>query len=188
MAERGVPVTVRVWARLQDEQRAEVIDALFAALLETVSPGSRVLGSEPVVGVHREPSAVLAHLDVLPEDAERVVAAILDLDGGLPAGSQIEINGATAPFGRLQGLGLYLNGTQLGEDAYAHGDLQATADALAEASGDAGALWSHWMGPAETAFYFYGPDAVELRERLAVIIPDLPLLQRSRFAVLPTHD
>ena len=66
--------------------------------------------------------------------------------------------------------------------------MQATADALAEAAGDAGALWSHWMGPAETAFYFYGPDAVELRERLAVIIPDLPLLQRSRFAVLPTHD
>jgi hypothetical protein len=147
MAEQGLPVTVRIQARLQDDQRAEVIDALFEALLARVSPPSRVTGSELVVGVHGEPRAVLAHLEVAPVDAERVVAAILDLEDGLPQGSRVEINGASAPFGRLQGLAVYLNGTQLDADAYAQGDLQATVDALTLAAGDAGTLWSHWMGP-----------------------------------------
>ena len=66
MAEQGLPVTVRIQARLQDDQRAEVIDALFEALLARVSPPSRVTGSELVVGVHGEPRAVLAHLEVAP--------------------------------------------------------------------------------------------------------------------------
>ena len=188
MAEQGLPVTVRIQARLQDDQRAEVIDALFEALLARVSPPSRVTGSELVVGVHGEPRAVLAHLEVAPVDAERVVAAFLDLEDGLPQGSRVEINGASAPFGRLQGLAVYLNGTQLDADAYTQGDLQATVDALTLAAGDAGTLWSHWMGPAETALYFYGGDAALLRTRLEAAAPGLPLLERCRFVAVAAQD
>ena len=73
-------------------------------------------------------------------------------------------------------------------DAYTQGDLQATVDALTLAAGDAGTLWSHWMGPAETALYFYGGDAALLRTRLEAAAPGLPLLERCRFVAVAAQD
>ena len=119
-----------------------------------------------------------------PQDAEPVVTALFDLEHGLPRGSAVAINGKQAPFGALAGIAVYLNGTQLDPEVYAAGDLQGTVDALVEAVGDSGRLWSHWSGPAETALYFYGPDAAVIRGRIEAVAPQQPLLTRCRFVAL----
>lgn len=184
MPEPLLPVTVRVNARLQEAQLAEAITGLLADLLARVSPGSLVLDARLETGPHGEPRAALADLMVVPAEAEDVLTAIFDLGHGLPRGSTITINDRQAPFGELAGVALYLNGTQLDPEVYAAGDLQATADALTEAVGETGRLWAHWSGPAETALYFYGPDAAALRARLETAVPEQPLLTRSRMVAL----
>ncbi len=184
MALQGLPVRVRVNARLQEGQLPEVIEGLLAELFSHISPASRVVGTSLEVGPHGEPRAAVAQLEVDPHHAERVITAILDLEGGLPRGSSVAVNGAEAPFGRLEGLAVYLNGTQLDPEVYAVGDLQATLDALAEATADSGRLWSYWMGPLETALYFYGPDANALRAAIVDAAAELPLLERCRYLTI----
>ena len=188
MTEPLLPVTVRVNARLQEGQLADSIAGLFADLLARVSPGSHLVSTRLETGPHGEPRAAVAELAIAPQDAEPVVTAIFDLEHGLPRGSAVAINGKQAPFGALAGIAVYLNGTQLDPAVYAAGDLQGTVDALVEAVGDSGRLWSHWSGPAETALYFYGPDAAAIRHRIEAVAPEHPLLARCRYVTLTPPD
>lgn len=177
-------VTVRIPARLQPAHRDDLIVDPVTALMRRVSPRTRLAAKETVVTPQGEPVETVLEWDVDLADAEQVVTRILDLETGVPKGSTVEINGKAATFGELEGLAVYLNGTDLDDDVYAHADLQALIDDLQGHLGRTGQLWSYWQGPAETALYFYGPDAAAIRSALEERAPRHPLMERCRMVEL----
>lgn len=173
-------VTVRIPARLQPAHRDDLIVKPISELMRHVSPRTRLAAKETVVTQHGEPVEAVLDWEVELSDAEHVVTRLLDLEAGLPRGSTVEINGKAATFGELDGLAVYLNGTELADDVYAQADLQAIVEDLQQHLGRTGQLWSWWQGEAETALYFYGPDAAAIRSALEERSQQHPLMERCR--------
>lgn len=180
------PITVvqRIPARLQPAHRDELLVGPITGVLGRLSPGTRLAATETVVSTTGEPLEAVLQWEVPLEDAEGVVAALLDLEGGLPTGTTVEIHDKAVACGELAGVGLYLNGTDLPDEVYAASGLQEVVTTLQEALGRVGQLWSYWQGPTETALYFYGPDARALRDVLAAQRSEAALLERSRLVDL----
>jgi hypothetical protein len=83
-------------------------------------------------------------------------------------------------FGVNEGIGIYLNGTDLPDEVYQASDINELVARLDASLGDAGELYSHWRGPTETALYYYGPSAARMRELVAGVLATHPLAQLSR--------
>jgi hypothetical protein len=125
-------------------------------------------------------------IDIDLTDLDRglpLVASTLE-ELGAPKGSRLEFerNGAkeTLPFGRLEGLAIYLNGTDLPAETYANADVNAVIDRVNELLTGKGAAIDFWEGPTETALYCYGRAADEMSAALAPCMQQEPLCQRAR--------
>jgi hypothetical protein len=89
-----------------------------------------------------------------------------------------------AKVGVAEGIGIYLNGTDLPDEVYQTNDVNELVAQLDAALGDAGELYSYWEGPTETALYYYGPSAARMRELIAAVVGTHPLAQQSRITQL----
>ena len=47
-----------------------------------------------------------------------------------------------------------------------------------------GEMQSHWQGPQETALYFYGRDAEEMKRRMADFLGSYPLCKGARVVTI----
>ena len=107
---------------------------------------------------------------------------------GAPNGSKLtfEINGTKQEisFGKLEGLAIYFNGTDLPAEVYQTCDINFVAEEINRLLGDCGSIQSHWQGPTETALYLYGHSAQEMRELIAVFMAEYPLCQQARLQVI----
>lgn len=104
---------------------------------------------------------------------------------GAPKGSKARLEGNDAViFGEHDGVALYLNGTDLPESVYATSDINELIDQLGESLGGDGRLYSYWQGPRETALYFYGPSADQMRTSMRDVLDTHPLAQSCRLVTL----
>lgn len=107
---------------------------------------------------------------------------------GAPRGSKLifEADGEEkeVPFGRLEGLGIYFNGTDLPDEVYQTCDINHVYDEINRLLGDRGAILGHWQGPRETALYLYGNSTAEMRQAIADFMAEYPLCQKARFEVI----
>jgi hypothetical protein len=103
---------------------------------------------------------------------------------GAPRGSklQYEVEGKKleVPFGDVEGLALYLNGTDLPEQVYKDCDVNEVFEAINGLLGDRGSILGHWQGPTETALYLYGCSFEEMRNLISGFLNEYPLCQRAR--------
>jgi len=103
---------------------------------------------------------------------------------GAPKGSVLQFTEKglerKIPFGRLEGLAIYLNGTELPEQVYKNCDINVVCDRTKELLGNHGSRWSHWQGPTETALYYYGNSFDEMRRLIAGFVAEYPLCAKSR--------
>jgi hypothetical protein len=103
---------------------------------------------------------------------------------GAPKGSklQYEQNGSPTevPFGHVEGLAIYLNGTDLPDSVYQQCDINFVVDEINRLLGDRGRMLGHWQGPTETALYLYGESTDEMRKSIADFVSTYPLCQRAR--------
>ena len=154
--------------------------------LERDDRGSSVVGGGTLVGDDHE--VVSCDIEVsLANDARKGMRIVIDaLERlGAPAGSTARLDGGDpVAFGDLQGVGLYLNGTDLPDEVYATSDVNALVDSVSAAVGDAGHLESWFEGSRETAFYFYGLSAETIRGRIVAATADQPLAERARLVQL----
>ena len=192
------PVTARLWEPIQPIARGERYeDPLHAALQEAG------LGEVDGGGSQLAPKGEVrfAEVAIYLADLDRAVQLTKDAleRAGAPEGSELifapDAGRAPLPIGRLQSLAVYLDGVSLPEQVYAELDFDAVvADiehALAQASP---ALHDTWMGPEETALYFFGSDAEEMFKRAEPTLRRIPVCQNARVVLrhgnpsLPTRE
>ena len=121
---------------------------------------------------------------LVPEPSEEVlqfIAATLE-DLGAPKGSTLRVaeSGTVRPFGKAEGIAVYLNGTDLPAEIYTSCDVNFVFSEFARLLGTEGRALSHWEGPTETASYMYGASFTEMRARLEDFLATYPLCQKSR--------
>ena len=179
-------LVVTLNARLQPQHRAENYEDPLDRVLEREDKGSSVVGGGTLVGHEHE--VVSCDIEVsLANDARKGMRIVIDaLERlGAPAGSSARLDGGEpVAFGFMQGVGLYLNGTDLPDEVYATSDVNALVDTVSAAVGDAGHLESWFEGSRETAFYFYGLSAETIRGRIVAATADQPLAERARLVPL----
>ncbi len=129
---------------------------------------------------------VYCGIDVDLYDLEQAISLICTtLEGlGAPKGSALEyeVDGERkeVPFGVLEGLAIYLNGTDLPDEVYKASDINDVVDRLINLLGDRGEMLGYWEGPEETALYFYGESVDEMKQLIAEFVATHPLCELAR--------
>lgn len=179
---------VHLNARLQPVHRHRVED-LLQVTLQQRAPGFHVDGGGTLLSKDGEPLA--CDIEAEAEDqhaspAEAVAATIELLTAhGAPRGSYAVLDhGERVAFGSTDGLGLYLNGTDLPADVYATSTPDELTSLLSDRLRHEGSIVSYWQGPAETALYIYGPSASCMSELISDVLATYPLAQHSRLVAI----
>ena len=178
-------LVVTLNARLRPLDRGEIYEDPLDEFLQVTELG-QVVGGGTRLGEGGEPRQADLEIE-LADDSDTAVRRILAVleELGAPKGSQAR-RGDTEPvaFGATEGVGLYLNGTDLPDEVYRDSDVNVLLADLDEAIGDAGRMQSYWEGPKETAVYYYGLSGSLIRERMAPVLARTPLCQDCRLVDL----
>ena len=83
-------------------------------------------------------------------------------------------------MGQQEGLALYLNGTDLPDEVYQNCDANVMIDHLVRLMDGIGSYYSHWVGPTETALYFYGTSYEGMLAAIRDFLDEYPLCQRCQ--------
>lgn len=99
---------------------------------------------------------------------------------GVPKGSVIQGVEPTICFGSLEGLAIYLNGTDLPKEVYENCDVNYVIDQLEKAIDSIGAMYSYRELDQFTALYFYGVSFSIMNDKMKSFISSYPLCQKCR--------
>ena len=182
----GDLVIAHLNARAQPLDRGEVFedplsDILQAAGIGEVTGGGTMLGEEGEIE--------FCDLEIMvPEATDAVLGAIREaLEGlGAPKGSRLIWNDGVneLEFGTLEGLAVYLNGTDLPDAVYEQSDASFVYEELGRLVGSEGRVVSHWGGPRETALYLYGRSAKTMLARIRPFLDSYPLCDKARIVTI----
>ncbi len=170
-------------ARLQPMHRGEIYEDVLIEILEKTGLGEVVGG-----GTLQAPSNEIISCDIeiemntdLEVGKEKLLEIIYKM--GVPNGSFLvedEENDIKTAVGRLEGLGLYLNGTDLDDEVYRNSDINFVVGKLEELVGSNGRMYSYMEGSTETALYFYGDSFEEMKNNIQEFVDTYPLCQKCR--------
>ncbi len=118
-------------------------------------------------------------LSVDPAEAMKQIAAKLE-ELGAPVGSHLTCGDIELAFGRLEGLGVYLNGSDLPAEVYRDCDANHVYEEFERLLGKNGSIHSHWQGPSETALYMYGPSFTVMQKCISEFLETYPLCSKAR--------
>lgn len=171
-------VTVTLNDRIQPLDRGQRYEEPVHHLLQTRGAGA-VTGGGTLQERDGEVHRVDVEVELADPDKIEVLAQAFEMLGA-PRGSVLHADGREIQLGRLEGLGLYLNGTDLPREVYATSDVNEVIARLEELLGEDGEMHGYWEGPRETALYFYGASFSTMAERIGGFVAEEPLCQRSR--------
>ena len=129
-------------------------------------------------------------IEVVLTDATRGIPFLIEtLEGlGAPRGSKLQVQVGEelreVPFGRTEGVAVYLNGTTLPDDVYATSDVNVVREELNKRLAGQGEMETYWEGPTETALYFYGQSADDMKARMADFLASYPLCSGARVVTI----
>jgi len=151
-------ILARLNARVQPIDRGDYFEDPLNEVLNSkgigeVTGGGTQLADEPD-GIEFVDVEIYAK-ETSDEVKSTVISALESF--GAPKGSRLVIDGQEdTPFGKLEGMGLFLNGTDLPDEDYANSDVNETIAKMNELLQGKGEFRGHWEGSRETALYFYG--------------------------------
>jgi hypothetical protein len=178
---------VRIWEPVQRASRATRYEVPLASALLSHRLGE-IVGSSVVMTLEREIDYVefellLANLD----KALDIVKLVLE-EAGAPAGSEIRFRrdeqDEVIPFGRKEGLAIYLDGIGLPDEAYETCSCDGLAFLISGAlSSVDGEIRGSWVGRSETSIYLYGPNAETMFSTIKPLLDTYPLCQNARIVI-----
>ena len=98
----------------------------------------------------------------------------------IPKGSKILYDDSEIEIGMTEGLGLYLNGTDLPIETYKNSDINELISKLDSVLEKEGIRLSHYEGEKETALYYYGNDFNTMKDKIKPILETHPLCEKCR--------
>jgi len=102
---------------------------------------------------------------------------------GAPKGSKmiIEKTSEEIPFGKYEGLGLYLDGINLPDEIYQNADTETLIKDINRSLGIPEDSWVRfWEGNTETGLYFYGKSFDEMHKTISGIMQSYPECENAR--------
>ena len=182
-APSGETVVARLNARVQPIDRGEHFEDPLADTLKAEGLGEVTGGGTQLCG---DPGGIaFCDVEILLTEAneaalQRVVARLEEL--GAPKGSKliVEATAREIPFGRQEGLALFLNGTDLPDAVYETCALDHVVEELDRLMGPKGKFRGHWQGSRDTGLYCYGPSFTDMQSAIAPLLASYPLCQGAR--------
>lgn len=178
----GKLIVARLNARVQPTDRGEVFedpldDKLRHLSLGRVTGGGTQLADEP-------DGIAFCDVEVMAKDtSEKTIGVIIETleECGAPKGSKLMIDGGEEKdFGKLEGLGLFVNGTGLPVEVYQNSDINHVIEECERLLEGIGRHLGYWEGSTETALYFYGCAFERMCAAIADFVAEYPLLDRAR--------
>ncbi|AXN34774.1 hypothetical protein F0267_07745 [Vibrio coralliilyticus] len=175
-------IVVTINARVQPIHRGEIYEDPLDEVLSKNSIGE-VSGG----GTLQSQSGEIEHCDVeiqvnnSSRETVEIIRSSLEKIG-IPKGSKlkIETTNSEIEFGTLEGLAIYLNGTDLDPEVYAQSDSNYVYSELDRLTDGNGKVYSYWQGPKETAFYLYGTSFSKMKSQISGLVSSYPLCQKCR--------
>ncbi len=192
--------TLSLNMRLQPQHRDDRIADGIDMMLRDKGWGC-VSGGGTMVSQEGEPQECDIEIDLV-EDSEQMRQNILSLARKLevakgsilryrPAGNNSKASDYEReyPIGKMEGIAVYINGTDLPDEIYKECDINVVYDTLFNIlSNNGGLMPSYWAGPTETALYFYGEGSAKaMLEKVMPFLNEYPLCRQCR-TVLLAHE
>ena len=140
-------LTLQINARLQPLDRGDIYEDPIAAALEVCACGTTSGGGTMM---HKGGEIVYCDVEIELNDNSKdsmdKLLGVLD-EVHLPKGSLLISDNLERPIGTLEGLALYMNGTELSDDVYSTCDINYVIEKVNELLAGAGKMYSHWQGP-----------------------------------------
>lgn len=123
---------ITINARLRPLDRGDLHEDPLQAVLDVQAPGSHVTGGGILLTADREPSCCDIDLDIEGDGRAVLELVTTTLEKvGAPKGSTARLDEhEPVTFGVTEGLAIYLNGTDLPDEAYANSDINDLVAAL----------------------------------------------------------
>lgn len=175
-------IVVTINARIQPMHRLEIYEEPLDEILARNSVGE-VSGGGTLLSETGEVEYCDVEIQVTNSSNEVVDLIKTSLEKmGVPKGSTIKVEATEKEiqFGSLEGLALYLNGTDLDDEVYANSDSNHVYSELDRLTQGIGNVYSYWQGPTETAFYLYGTSFSQMKSKIAELVDNYPLCQKCR--------
>jgi hypothetical protein len=174
-------IVARMNDRAQPIERGDLYEDPLQEMIEAAGIGE-VTGGGTQLGAAGE--IEFCDVEIRTQDTEpSTVGAVIQMleKLGAPKGSRLLIEGREdTPFGKLEGLAVYLNGTDLPDHVYQESDSNHVFEEFNRLLGEVGKIHSTWQGPTETSFYLFGTSYDEMCRRLSGFIASYPLCQKAR--------
>jgi len=107
---------------------------------------------------------------------------------GAPKGSVLKIHDTDPsreiPFGKAEGIGVYLDGVNLPDEVYQKSDVNLVIEECNKRLSGHGEMQSYWQGPTETALYFYGDNAENMKSLIRDFLDSYPLCKGARVVTI----
>ncbi|MGI9394345.1 MAG: hypothetical protein ACR2OY_06835 [Boseongicola sp.] len=175
-------IVARLNARVQPIDRGDYFEDPLDEVLKSKGIGEVTGGGTQMAD---EPDGIeFVDVEIYAKDSSDEVktTVVSALEGfGAPKGSKLLIDGQDdTPFGKLEGMGLFLNGTDLPDEVYANSDVNETIAKLGELLDDNGEFRGHWEGSRETALYFYGASYDAMVSCVQGYLDEEPSCEKTR--------
>ena len=178
--------TLNLNARLQPMHR----DAYYEKGLNKVLKKSKigwVDGGGTMLSKEEGPLECDVDITYYKDKEQELIKIIKDLPV-VPKGSKLILGDTdddiddehTIAVGTLEGLAIYLNGTELDEKVYKECDVNYVIEELGKLLGNKLVFFSYWTGNKENALYFYGTDYEGMKTAVEPFLADYPLCQKCR--------
>lgn len=167
--------TLHLNAKLQPEDRHDLEDLLNQLLQEQNL--WEVTGWWNAIDPSGEPTS--CDIEILTQKPESLIELIEEI--GVPIGSKLTWENFEQKIWELQGLALYLNGTDLPDHVYQNYDINEVDDQIFDLLEDAILLNSFYEGESETALYYYLDCSFEeAKTKITPFLKSYPLCQKCR--------
>ncbi|WP_133470021.1 hypothetical protein [Paraglaciecola marina] len=175
-------IVVNLNARLQPMHRGELYEEALEKLLRENKLGE-VSGGGTLQSQSGEIESCDIEIEVKNSNSSTIEQIRLSLEKiGTPKGSKIVVEKTEEeiPIGELEGLAIYLNGTDLPDKIYEESDSNFVYNELDRLTEGHGSVASYWQGQSETAFYLYGKSFETMDKLIQPIVASYPLCQKCR--------
>ncbi len=175
-------IVATINARIQPIHRGEIYEDPLDDILKRDSVGE-IAGGGTLQSETGEIEYCEIEIEVSNSDQTTIDLVRKSLEQlGVPKGSKllIESTDTVIEFGELEGLGIYLNGTDLDDEVYANCDSNHVYTELDRLTEGTGRVFSFWQGETETAFYLYGSSFDAMKSMISELVENYPLCQKCR--------